>query len=660
MDSDDHSVKRISHCRPGFWAQLAEISSSPRWSDVFVFALILGIGGFQFFYVERARDFLHDDVFFADSARSLISHGFYGINGYPETNMPPGVPSILALLCIAGGCSHSIFLRAMVVFATLAFLVSYELLRRQIPRLIAAAICLLLISSRIHFELVTQVVSPCYPYFFTAMTALLIARELDKATGPGSRIGWAALLTALIAVSLMFASAGIAFLGAIVAAAGAMFFWSRHLGLARLIPYLAALLVGIVVEGVWMHQPLEASAGIAANEWSVPGFPQSYLSQLRVKDGRHPEAGMATLQDIPVRILKNAYERCNLLSQLLLQRWIYLAWMSVVTVGVFLLIVLGWCYSVWLKRGGLQEWYFAGYEFIYLLWPWDLEPRFFLPVAPLACLYLWRGGQALVVLAKNKPRVLGLVWFPMALYLTVNAWFWMHGVGTASQLPHAGLQDEVSFVVWLVSAIFAAWVAFAGTAWLKPVSSLFSLFSRPIGSLGDDPLRILRLLGIALLVGLIGKGLQTQLLVGRANLDVYSDTNRSPADVEAGAWVRLHTDATAVVMARQVPTVFHYSNRKVIWFPPSSNPQLLIEGILKHKIDFVLVVRRAYNYYLPPDDDSFAPLLNAYHDAFRLVYQVPEFRVYQFVATANSVRKFALCAAIEASLSRKLLANEVF
>jgi len=41
----------------------------------------------------------------------------------------------------------------------------------------------------------------------------------------------------------------------------------------------------------------------------------------------------------------------------------------------------------------LIEWYFAGYELIYLLWPWTMELRFLLPIAPLACFYIWQGAK---------------------------------------------------------------------------------------------------------------------------------------------------------------------------------------------------------------------------------------------------------------------------
>ena len=53
-----------------------------------------------------------------------------------------------------------------------------------------------------------------------------------------------------------------------------------------------------------------------------------------------------------------------------------------------------------------------------------------------------------------------------------------------------------------------------------------------------------------------------------------------------------------------------------------------MEGIRRHKVDFVIVVRRQSSYYLPTDDDCFAPLLTAYPDAFRLVYQAPELRIF--------------------------------
>lgn len=645
LSGDSNNVQPVNRDQASFWALLEDVSSSLCWLDIVVFALILGFGAMQFFFAARASDFFNDDVFFSDSARSLLEHGSYGINGYAETNMPPGLPAMLGFFWIVGGWGHLTFLRVMAVFGTLGFLASYELLRRQVPRIVAATICLLLISSRIHFELVTQWFFPSYPYFFAATSALLVARKLESATHFTSRVGWGILLMALIAASLMFASAGIALLGAIVASIGVLIFRERQLAFTRLRRYLAVLLVGVVVQGFWMnHERVDASSGIAASEWPLPGFPQSYMSQLKVKSGNNPELGMATPTDFVVRILKNTYQQSYLLSQTLLGRSTYITSISILVLGPLLLIILGWCYCIWRTGGGLQEWYFAGYEFIYIVWPWTLETRFLLPIAPLACLYMWRGAEALGSLAKYKPGVLGWAWLPLGLILTACSWSWMRGVGIGKHLAHAGLQDEASFIVWLLTAILAFRMIWADIAWAAPIAGFLRRCAGLIGASRIGPLRISQFLAITILTVLVGNGLATQLRIGRTNLDANSAVNRPTPDAEAASWIRAHTDPNAVVMARHVPTAYHYSGRKVIWFPPSSNPQLLMEGIQKHKIDFVVVVRRENSYYLPSDDDCFAPLLEAYPDAFRLVDQAPEFRIFQVATKAAAPPRVTLGA----------------
>jgi hypothetical protein len=629
FSANSNIVQRINRAGADFLAQLEEVSSPLRWIDILVFALILGFGAVQFLSCDRARDFSGDDVFFADSARSLIEHGFYGINGQMETNMPPGVSYLFALLYMVGPSSHAVFLRTMTLFGALGFLAAYELLRRQAPRGIAAAICLLLISSRVYWMLVTQVVYPSFPYFFTTMAALLVAGRFEKATHPTARIGWGAALTAFIAASLVLASAAIAFLGAIVATICASFFRDRHSAFVHLKTYLPILLVGIAVQAICIQRnTVEASAGISAQEWPIPGFPQSYLSQLKVKDGNYPELGMAGPRDIAFRMFNNACEYANLLSRLILRRLPDFAWMSIFVTGPILLVGLGWCQSIWRTGGRLEDWYFAGYQGIYFLWPWHMEARFFLPVAPLACLYMWRGGQTIVSLARNKPRVLGLAWLPMAILLAASAWFSMRGVGIATRFPNVGLDDELSLTVWLMSALLAGWMIRADTAWMAPIFANLRRSAGLIGGLRISPARFSQCFGVIAVVGLIVLGLPQQLEIARANLDPNSATKHSP-DAEAAIWISSHTDSGAVVMARHVPTAFHYSKRKVIWFPPSSNAPLLMEGILKHQIEFLIVVHREHNYYLPSDDDCFTQLFTAYPTVFRLVNQAPEYRIFQ-------------------------------
>ena len=430
ISSPANTVRYPDSSRTGFWESVRSTAATIHWVDVFALSCILCFGALQYYSSQRFPGFQRDDVFYADAGRSLVEHGYYGINGHSETNQPPGLPALLGLLCLFGSCSHLVFLKAMAVFETLGFFCTYELLRRQTSRVVAASICLLLISSRIFFLMATQWVFPSYPYFFTSMGALLVARRFQNTTTLGGRLAWGAILTLLICASLMFASAGIAFLCAILASTAVLFFRNRERAFARVKLYAAVFLIAAAVQGFWMHRKA------APLEWPIAGYPQSYLSQLKVKSGNQPELGLATLSDIPRRILRNAADDGVMLSQALLRRWVDVAWMSALVTGPIVLILLGWGTSIWRTGGTLQDWYFAAYQGLYLVWPWNAETRFFLPIAPLACFYMWRGGTAVFVLAKNRPRAVALAWYPLGVILAVSSWFWMHGTWIASHMTH--------------------------------------------------------------------------------------------------------------------------------------------------------------------------------------------------------------------------------
>lgn len=625
ISRSENAVPYKTASQTGFWQNVKAACLSARWTDIFVITCILSFGGLHFFVVQRVADFQRDDVFYADASRSLIEHHIYGINGHTETNQPPGLPALLSFLCLMGGCSHLVFLRAMAVLETLGFFLTYELLRRQGSRLVAASICLLLISSRVFFIVATQWVFPSYPYFFTSMAALLAARKFERADNPRARFVWGALLTLLIVASLMFASAAIAFLGAIVASTVILYLWNRQRAIGRLKLYFAVFLIGAAVQGAWMAR----KAGPL--EWPVPGYPRSYLAQLKVKSGNEPQLGMATLSDIPARILRNAADDSVLLSEAVLRRWIDVAWMSILVTGPIALILLGWGSAVWRRGGGLQDWYFVGYVLIYLLWPWKMESRFLLPIAPLACFYLWRGGLAIVVLAKNRPRLLALAWYPLGVVLAVSSWFWMHGSWIASHMTHAGFQDESSFAVWVLSSVLAMRILWAESSWRSDSQAFQAWLSKPFRLIGVNPLHILQLVGVVAVTTLTLIGLGSQIAQARVNLDPSSRTNSMPADVLAAEWLQSHTPPGAVIMARHVPTVYHYSGRNLVWFPPSSDPKLLMDGIKAHKIEFIVTVNRENNYYLPPENDCMAALLLAYPNAFDLIYDSDQFKVYRTV-----------------------------
>jgi hypothetical protein len=148
--------------------------------DVLVYAAIVAIGVMHYALILKSTDFFTGDTIYFELARSILKRGFYGFNFRPEIVLPPGFPAVMAVLCLAVGCGHSVFVHAVVVFATLGCLASYELLRRLEGRTAAAVISLLLISSPQEFALATRMVFSDLPYFFTSMVALVLVRRLDE------------------------------------------------------------------------------------------------------------------------------------------------------------------------------------------------------------------------------------------------------------------------------------------------------------------------------------------------------------------------------------------------------------------------------------------------------------------------------------------------
>ena len=592
-----------------------------RWDavDAAVCAVLLLFGALQIIFVERTPDFHGDDVFYFDAARALIQHHFYGINGHPETNMPPGLSGLIALFCLTRMCSHVAILRIMAGLQTAGFLASYTFLRQVTSRFVAAVICLVLISSPIYFSASTETLAAYFPYFLATMLALYVARHIEVDAPQRAIAPWTALLALLCIVSLMMASVAIALVGGLIIRAAILRYMARERGNHAGGAFAIAALVSIVAQGIWMHRRP------APLEWPIAGYPRPYLQQLLVKSGNDPELGLATLGDFVARVVGNARDRTALLSQLTVHHWIDPRWASVLVAGTFALVVLGWLWSVRRTGGEVHDWYFAGHEFIYLLWPWALEYRFFLPVAPLACLYAWRGCRVVAAALRNRPRSLGVVWLPVSAALTVGAFMWIHQA-ESGPVTHQAAQAKVSLVVWVCSGLFAAWLAWRSNGWLVPVTARARRFSLAGWSGASS-----RVVASGLVALLVVAGLVQQIDIARANTDPQSWSKRLSPDVKAGIWLRQHTDPHAIVMARQLPTTYHYSERHEVWFPPSANADLLMDGIRRLKVDYVVVVHRQDSYYLPPDDSCFDQLLRAYPKNFRLVFENPDFRVFRTV-----------------------------
>jgi hypothetical protein len=585
-----------------------------------VFYLLVLFGISAVLLHQRTTDFMGEDVFYADAAQSFLRHGSYAVNGVNETTQPPGLSAILALLFAIFGQSYATAVCSMAVFETLGFLLFYEFLRRRAPWIIAAGICILLMSSPLYFAWASRMVYPCFAYFFTTMFALLAYEEYENAAGKRSTIAWGGLLTLAVLASLLIATSTAALLGAMLAVMLCTALNDRRLARMRALRILPVLGAGVLMLGLWLGR------SPAPLDWALPGYPGPYLQQLRLKSGNHPELGLAHWQDIPVRVRRNLAAESDILTQLMLRHGVKQNRVEVIIVPL-LLIAVGWLCSVLKARGTeFVDWYFFAYQFIYLLWPWTMDPRYLLPIAPLACFYLWRGIKGVVHSIQERPRWAGSVGALLGLLLAISG---LHRIRAHESGGASKLLDFMVVALWLGLAVSAAWVAY----WKRPPFAA----GLNIGRRHIDSILGLRYASYAATATLIMLGLAIDFRIGRENIHARTSIaagQTGPSEflsqeVEAGLWLRDNTPQDSIVMARHWPTVRHYAERKLIWFAPISDPSTLFEGIRRHAVNYIVVVRHVSPYYLPDDEYCFDHLREIHAAAFQLVFQADGVRIFR-------------------------------
>jgi hypothetical protein len=600
------------------------VKSSPLYrrrtaTDFIVYGLILTFGALQFGLARRSNDFFTGDVTYFELARSMIEKGFYGFDFKPETLLPPGFPLILASLCKTLGSSYVVLIRSMAVFATLGFLAAYELFCCMGEQLTGAISCLLLFSSEKVFVFATHAVMSDLPYFLTSMLVLLLAMQIDITKNRRARAILSVLCGLSIGASLLIRSSGIALIAGLFAWLAVSRLSSRHVWVRRLKTFVPLLLIGLFTEIIWM----EWGAKHEVLQWpTVGGYPQSYIAQLTMKNGNNPELGKASWSDIPLRVEKNLNDRAVVLTELVLRRdYINSDWVSPFVLVPLFLTMLGLSCSILRNGGSLTEWYFVFHEGMYLLWPWNFEMRFFLPVAPLACLYLFRGAKVFRDrIPKLRPRVVGGLTLLMSVAASLDAvpYAWYSGA----------LQPAVAAVFWASLTAVSAWIAYTGS--YKSPNALAPLMAcwKNCVSIGGKRLGVAKVSGVLILVALLVVGMAQEISKGLQNLR-FDVTNSANSDILAGKWIRSHTANVAVVMARQLDVVYHYSGRKVIWFPPSRDPKLLMEGIQKYNVKFIVIDERQYSYWYPTEEDCFQSLTRAYPGSFQLVHEEPRLKIFE-------------------------------
>ena len=142
---------------------------------------------------------------------------------------------------------------------------------------------------------------------------------------------------------------------------------------------------------------------------------------------------------------------------------------------------------------------------------------------------------------------------------------------------------------------------------------------------------------VLVFAAIVGYGCSMELQIAHHNAN--PDLTQEPwySDIEAAEWIQSHEPGDRVVMARKQDLVFHYTQHRVIWFPPISDSKTLMDGIRAHHVSLIVVVARKNLLWLPPEDLCFKALLDAYPSSFQILHAGSNWWIYRLAANGSLI-----------------------
>lgn len=586
----------------------------PRHYRAWMYLLVVTLGVFHFCTYMRLESFAPDSSYYIGLARSILERGRYEFNFIPHVFYPPGYPLLLASIGIFFGVSYFVAVRAAAIVGMLGLIASYELLRVKQGKGVAAAGCLILGFSGFYFYMAAQLAGSDVPYFFTSMLLLLLVARVEQAwMFRRPRLLTSAAVAVLIVLSLLMRTVGVALLAGLLAWVGVRWLRDKKGALDRAKFFAPAILLALIVFGGWMAWTQEIKSHYA----SELGATGTYVDQFWLIDPHHPELGQATAADLIKRAGEGLLRQGSHVTAIMTSiAWVEPKLYSPLVLVPLVLAFLGWLSSVRHNGGELTEWYFAAYLGIYLLWPFDVGPRFIFPVFPLVFLYLCRGGMEI---ARVKPWSAAF-FFPSLSIISLIVGIYGATV-VFSHWNNASLQAKASAAFWLI--IFAC----SGLATVGPRSVVnvvsnhaMALFSRP-GSR--------KMLG-GLTVGvLVVAGLASQARGVAYNLQPKVSEYVHRASKEAADWIAGHTAPSDVVMAQQVSILHRVSARRIVPFPARSDPGEIMSVIRQQRVKYLVAITGKGTVLSPSEAERSAKLQSAFSDEVRLVRQQDGYVIYE-------------------------------
>jgi hypothetical protein len=587
----------------------ADFSKRLGRSDAAIVLFLLVLGGLQIATVQRLESYGADSSVYMGLAHNILATGRYEFNYIPHTVYPPGFPLLLACLSmLTGRASYEVFVRFMPVFSTLALIVWYFVLRRGEGRAAAGAACLLAATSAPLFQLVTQSVLSEAPYFLMSGLALMCLLGLERPdVRRPARLVFLACFFLATAATVLLRSVGIALCAALLA-------WTvtelRRHGPVRSVAWRAAVfaaLLGFMTFFAWIGWTRRAEQ----REYQGQHM-GSYASQFVMKNPHQPELGTASASEIVLRVASNAFVQASHIAALLSRAsYVMPTWYSPPAVITLALLVCGLVSCAFDSRRSPLAWYFLAYYVIYLLWPFDEGARFMLPVLPLALVIGWRGMVVAAHLLRTRPT---------ATLIAISALCAMLAVATSTTDRLPGLQARASVVFWPLVTLVSILMIFVAkrTGEARAAGALNSVAA----SLASWPTR-------QAIVGLlIAAGMLQQAAIARTNFAPDASQFIHYRSADCSAWLR--TAGDGVVMAQQSEIVHRLSGRRVVRFPITSDPQIILAAVTREKARYLVVNDQVkYEYFFPTEEARWRQIERAYPFLFKLVHAGPGYRVFE-------------------------------
>lgn len=534
--------------------------------------------------VPRRQFLTGDPTWYVGLARSLAAGAGYTFDGETITVYPPGLSALLAPFVAWFDPDPLVAQLVVAALAAPAVLAAVCLAVRSDRRL-AIPMGAIIAANAAFFSLATTDVRSDLPFFVVTIAALVLLLGAKRDAG----VGRAVAVGGLVVAAVMFRTAGIALVAALILTFG-------HRRVAKQPPEgidQALLLGGVVGLG----------AALLWVGWSMLLGGDSYLQHLVLVDPLEPDLGLVTPGQLVVRLAGNLRAHLIGLAQLATNLpWLAPSWTSPLLVVVLLLLAAGARVEL-AKPNPLLGWYLLSYSGLVLVWPFREGTRFLIPLLPVAVLLGYQGGEALI----RRLRGSGPKRYP-ALAMGAVALALLAAIEAATTSSRQ--------------------VALHAVGWSALAAVLASASNR--SRVGAWLLLNGRRLGAGYLTVFVALGL---VRIGTGGWDNINGVDPSPNQrlEPAVDWLAKHAAKDDVVMAQLASAVHFYTGRRTATFPRTRQSGPLTEAIQGPPVRYLVILDPPrFEYWRPSDLERFAVLDQALPGRFTVSYRYAGGTVYRF------------------------------